>query len=211
MNVVLALGNPGSRYEQTRHNIGWLVADAVVERLRGAWGPGRGDFYVAEVSWRGRKAAVVKPTTYMNLSGNAAVQALRLYDSTPAEMLVLVDEIQFPTGRIQLKGSGSDGGHNGLASLIFSLDTLDFPRLRCGVGRDFGPGGMADYVLSPFPNEERVIVEEMIAKGRDAVMEWIANGTSRAMNMINRAGETKGGAEKKEEGGGISDTTEQSN
>jgi len=187
MNVVLALGNPGSRYERTRHNIGWLVADAVVERLRGVWEPGRGDFYAAEVSWRGRKATVIKPTTYMNLSGLAAVQARRLYDCTPVEILVLVDEIQFPTGRIQLKAGGSDGGHNGLASLIERLGTADFPRLRCGVGREFGPGQMADYVLSPFPAEEREVVEGMILRARDAVMEWIAGGTARAMNLVNRS------------------------
>ena len=185
MKIVVGLGNPGSRYEMTRHNIGWLVLDAVAERLRGEFLPGKGDYYESEVSWRGRKTLLVKPTTFMNLSGNATRQVLRHRGESAEELLVVLDEIQFPLGRLKLTGSGSDGGHNGLASVIEVLGSDRFARLRCGVGGDFGPGGMVEYVLAEFSAEEAENLREVIEEGRDAILLWIAEGTSRSMNRVN--------------------------
>lgn len=185
MKIVLGLGNPGSRYERTRHNVGWLLLDAVAERLRAEFEPGKGDYWMAAASWRGRRVTLVKPTTFMNLSGNAARQVLRHTGATIDDLLVVVDEIQFPLGRLKITPSGSDGGHNGLASLVEVLGSDRFARLRCGVGNDFPPGRMVDYVLSDFPGEDREALERMVEDGRDAILLWIAEGTGRSMNRVN--------------------------
>lgn len=185
MKVILALGNPGTRYAATRHNIGWIVADAIAQHLGIGFDAGRGEFYEARGETRGTQFVLAKPTTYMNNSGIAAVQILKRYGVSPADMLVLVDELQFPTGRIQLKPSGSSGGHNGTESLIYHLDTNQFPRLRCGVGDNFAQGEMVDYVLAPFGTEESDLVREMVVAARDAALLWITEGTARAMNIVN--------------------------
>lgn len=185
MKIVVGLGNPGSRYEMTRHNVGWLILDAVAERLRGEFVPGKGDYYEAEVSWRGRKTLLVKPTTFMNLSGNATRQVLRHRSETTNELLVVLDEIQLPLGRVKLTGSGSDGGHNGMASVIEVLESDRFARLRCGVGGDFGPGQMVEYVLAEFSADEMETLRGLIEEGRDAILLWIVEGTTRSMNRVN--------------------------
>lgn len=190
MKIVIGLGNPGSRYERTRHNIGFRVVDRVAERLRAEFVAGRGDYYDAQVRWRGTSALLVKPTTFMNNSGVAAAQLVKRYRVPAGDILAVVDELQFPAGRIQIKPSGSSGGQNGIESLVYHLGTDQIPRLRCGIGSDFERGAMADYVLSPFPAEEETLVEEMITNAADAVLVWIAEGTARAMNRCN----TKPGA-----------------
>jgi PTH1 family peptidyl-tRNA hydrolase len=190
VKIVIGLGNPGTRYERTRHNIGWRVLDRVAERLRAELEPGRGDYYDAQVRWRGTTALLVKPTTFMNNSGQAAAQLVKRYRVPPGDILAVVDELQFPTGRIQIKPSGSSGGQNGIESIIHHLGTDQIPRLRCGIGSDFERGAMVDYVLSPFPSDEEKTVEEMITNAADAVLVWIAEGTARAMNRCN----TKPGA-----------------
>jgi peptidyl-tRNA hydrolase, PTH1 family len=186
VKVILGLGNPGAQYAATRHNVGWMVLDAVAERLRAEFSPGRGEYYEAVGRWRGSEVRLVKPTTYMNNSGTAARTVLGRYNVAPADMLVVVDELQFPTGRVQLKPGGSSGGHNGLESLIYHLRTETFPRLRCGIGNDFERGRMADYVLSPFAPEEQEELAQMVESGRDLALSWLAMGTSRAMSLFNR-------------------------
>ncbi len=186
MKIVLALGNPGERYEATRHNVGWMVADEVARRVKASFKPGRGEYYEARGVWRGSEVVLAKPTTWMNNSGVAAQQALERNSVEPSEMLVLVDEVQFPVGKIQLKPSGSDGGHNGVGSLLYHLDTDAFPRLRCGVDRNFSAGEMVDYVLSPFTAEERPAVEAMINEACEGTLAWIELGTAQAMNIVNR-------------------------
>jgi PTH1 family peptidyl-tRNA hydrolase len=186
MKIILGLGNPGSRYEFTRHNVGWLALDKVAERTRAEFAPAKGDYYAAEFRWKGRKAVLIKPTTWMNNSGDAARQALRHYNSTPAEMLVVVDEFQFPVGKIKISPSGSAGGHNGLLSVCERLGTESWPRLRIGIGSDFDRGEMVDYVLSGFSNEERQELDDVLLAARDAILDWIALGTSKSMNVVNR-------------------------
>ncbi len=185
MKVVIGLGNPGAQYHATRHNIGWLVLDAVAETLRAEFGPGKGDYYEARGRWRGHDLLLVKPTTYMNNSGIAARQLAERHGVSPEEMLVITDEIQFPVGRVQLKASGSSGGHNGLESLIYHLGADTFPRLRCGVGNEFPRGMMADYVLSPFPAAEKITVGAMIEEARQVVLAWVADGTAQTMSRFN--------------------------
>jgi PTH1 family peptidyl-tRNA hydrolase len=187
MKVILGLGNPGSQYVATRHNVGWMVLDAIAEQLRTSFAPGRGEYHEAIGRWRGSQVHLIKPTTYMNNSGTAARTVLGKYNVAPADMLVVVDELQFPVGRVQLKPSGSSGGHNGLESLIYHLRTETFPRLRCGIGNDFERGRMADYVLSPFAPEEQEELARMVQSGRDLALSWVAMGTARAMSLFNRA------------------------
>lgn len=190
MKVILGLGNPGDQYATTRHNVGWIVLDAIAQQLRASFVPGRGDYYEAVGRWRGTQLHLVKPTTYMNNSGTAARAVLGKYGVAPADMLAVVDELQFPTGRVQLKPSGSSGGHNGLESLIYQLRTDAFPRLRCGIGNKFERGRMVDYVLSPFAAEEKEELARMIESGRDLALAWAAMGTARAMSLFNRAQST---------------------
>ena len=185
MKIIVGLGNPGARYAQTRHNVGWMVLDALADRLRTEFQPGRGDYYAAPGSWRGRKVVLVKPTTFMNNSGTAVRQVIKHYGGTPADVLIVVDEIQFPVGRIKLNASGSSGGHNGIDSVIRQLGTDAFPRLRCGVGNDFGPGQMVDFVLSGFSAEEELALADMVQAGKDAALQWLVEGTARAMNRVN--------------------------
>lgn len=185
MKVVLALGNPGPRYAATRHNIGWMVADALAAQLRKDFVPGRGEYYEVRCDISGTSTLIAKPTTWMNNSGIAAVEIREKFGVRPEDMLVIVDELQFPVGRIQLKSSGSSGGHNGTASIIAALGTSAVPRLRCGVGGDFGDGEMVDYVLAAFPEQELGTVQEMVVGACDAVRMWIRVGTTRAMNIIN--------------------------
>lgn len=192
MRILLGLGNPGSRYSATRHNIGWLVLDAVAGTIRSEFRPGKGEYYEAQGRFRGHDLLLVKPTTYMNNSGLAAAQLVKRYEVPPEDILVIVDEIQFPVGRVQIKPSGSSGGHNGLESLIYHLGTDRFPRLRCGIGNDFPQGAMADYVLSPFPVEQHPQVLEMIEGARDAALLWGVEGTQRAMSRHNRRGSESG-------------------
>ncbi|HVZ37733.1 MAG TPA: aminoacyl-tRNA hydrolase [Candidatus Kapabacteria bacterium] len=196
MKVVLALGNPGARYAATRHNIGWMIADAVAGRLGCDFVAGRGDYYAASARVGDEDLLIVKPTTYMNNSGVAAAQIVERFGVPVESILAIVDELQFATGRIQLRPSGSSGGHNGTESLIYHLDSINFPRLRCGIGNEFPSGMMADYVLSPFPREEHALVEKMIEEGADAVITWVREGTGRAMNLVNtrRQAETKNDA-----------------
>ncbi|MBS1911859.1 MAG: aminoacyl-tRNA hydrolase [Bacteroidetes bacterium] len=191
MKVVLALGNPGARYAATRHNIGWMIADAVACRLGCDFVAGRGDYFAAPAQVGDDDLLIVKPTTYMNNSGVAAAQIVERFGVPVESILAIVDELQFATGRIQLRPSGSSGGHNGTESLIYHLDSINFPRLRCGIGNQFPPGMMADYVLSPFPHEEHELVKRMIEEGADAVMTWVREGTSRAMNIVNTRRQTE--------------------
>ncbi len=199
MKIILALGNPGARYAATRHNIGWMVADRVASRLGITFQPGPGDYHEAVGEIGGRAVALVKPTTYMNNSGIAARQVLERRGVDPSDMLVIVDEIQLPPGRIKLKSAGSSAGHNGTESLIYQLQTEQFARLRCGVGNNFAFGGLVDYVLAPFNHDELEQVEEMIEAACTAVEIWVAEGTARAMNRVNVVA-------KAESSPGVSDT-----
>lgn len=185
MKVVLGLGNPGSRYSATRHNIGWMVLDAVAEELHTVFRAGRGDYFQARADFAGGEVLLVKPVTYMNNSGLAAVQVLELFGVVPGDMLVVADELQFPVGRIQLKPGGSDSGHNGLSSLIYHLMRQDFPRLRCGIGNEFQQGRMADYVLDVFPAGQAAEVESMTGAACQAVLTWLRLGTDKAMGIVN--------------------------
>jgi peptidyl-tRNA hydrolase, PTH1 family len=182
---VVGLGNPGARYARTRHNIGFQVVDKLADILRIR------EFSFAENRYQatGRHGAwdviLCKPWTYMNLSGQAVVPLIELFDLQPAELLIIYDEVQLPLGHLRLRGRGSDGGHNGLASVIEEVGTDRIPRLRCGV--DFSPAtaDLVDYVLSPFEEEELPHVVSMRDRAASAVLAVMDTGMQRAMNVYN--------------------------
>lgn len=185
--LLIGLGNPGAEYEGTRHNVGFAVVEALAERARAAFKhDGRADALVAEGRLRGRPVTLVKPLTYMNRSGLAARNLARRLGLEPAEVLVIVDDLNLPLGTIRLRERGGAGGHNGLQDLIDRLGTSDFPRLRIGVGSDFSRGGQVDYVLSPFTADEQPIIEAALGQARDAAVTFVTDGIVIAMNRFNR-------------------------
>lgn len=193
--LVVGLGNPGERYAATRHNIGWMVCDAFVRQSGGTFTPGQGLWFESFVRVGRENVAVILPVTYMNKSGEAAAEAQRLFRVLPEHIVVVVDEYNFPVGKIHLKGQGSDGGHNGVASMIDSLGTEKFWRLRCGIDRNFGPGGLVDYVLAPFAPDEEPARDRMIADATAALKEIVALGARRAMNNVNLRSPAASGSE----------------
>ncbi len=187
MRIVVGLGNPGRRYEGTRHNIGFAVADEVARRHGMAFESGRADTLTAR---RGRGPAsllVVKPLTMMNLSGEAVALVAGFYKIDPPAILVVADDVNLPLGRLRLRARGTAGGHNGFRSIIACLGTGEFPRLRVGVGRGDPRRDLADHVLARFDGDERDEVERTIARAADAVDTVLAEGIEAAMNRYNRA------------------------
>lgn len=185
MSLVVGLGNPGPEYDGTRHNIGFHVLDDVAEALGIRFEAGKGPFQHGMGRHRGRPVVLVKPTTFMNLSGMAVSKALKLFDIPPAECLVVTDDLNLPTGKIRIRASGSDGGHNGLSDIIATLSTDQFPRLRFGIGNDFPRGRQADHVLSAFRNEEQEAVQSGVDRSKDAVLCFVREGIVKTMNLYN--------------------------
>ncbi|MCS6965168.1 MAG: aminoacyl-tRNA hydrolase [Candidatus Kapabacteria bacterium] len=183
--LIVGLGNPGAEYAETRHNIGWMVVHAFVERYGGLWRQGVGPWMEAQVRVSGQPVIAILPLTYMNRSGEA-VRALQKLNKIPTERIVIVlDELNFPLGRLHLKASGSDGGHNGMASVIEHLGTRNVLRLRCGIGDAFPTGGMVEYVLSPFDPHELPQRDAMIERAVRALEYLLKHGPARAMSVIN--------------------------
>lgn len=181
--LIVGLGNPGARYADTRHNIGWMVCEKLVPADE--WRQGGRLWMEARLRVGRHKLLLVEPLTYMNLSGEA-VKALAANLKIGTDRIVaVVDEYNFPVGKVHLKRGGSDGGHNGIASLIDELGKADFYRLRCGIGRDFGPGGLVDYVLAPFGAEQTAERDAMIDRAGMALKHLARIGAGRAMSDIN--------------------------
>lgn len=184
----MGLGNPGSEYQDTRHNAGFWLADRLAARWQlGAFS--RADrARQARGNWKQSPVVVLKPQTYMNRSGSALAPLRTLPDFDPARhLLILVDDVALPVGRFRLRGAGSAGGHNGLKSVEGALQRQDYARLRIGVGPPpSGIDDLADYVLDEFTREERDIVTSLLDPMSEAVECWIENGIEQAMNEFNR-------------------------
>jgi peptidyl-tRNA hydrolase, PTH1 family len=182
--LIAGLGNPGSEYEATRHNVGFRIANEIVSAAGGKFVAGRyAD--VAEVKYKGRTMVVIKPTTFMNLSGKAVNYWLQAEKIEPARMMVLVDEIALPFGKIRVGPKGSDGGHNGLASVQETIGTTEYPRLRFGIGNNYGKGQQVDYVLGSWGEEELKTLPERIRLAADAVRTFVFAGLQHSMNGFN--------------------------
>jgi len=182
---VVGLGNPGPRYERTRHNAGFLAIDELAARSRAA-GRLLGDAWVAETTLGGVPALLVKPQSFMNLSGEPIARLLAEHALTPAELAVILDDVALPLGRIRVRPHGSDGGHNGLRSLQAALDTEEFARVRIGVGIEPPPEmDLADFVLAEFLPEELPRLREVSQMAADAALCLLEEGVDAAMNRFN--------------------------
>lgn len=190
MKLVVGLGNPGAKYEGTRHNVGFAAVDLLAKRHGLPWQAAPRGIEALVASWRIGGAMLAKPLTFMNLSGAAIVGLLQFYKIEAADLLVIVDEVQLDTGRVRIRPDGSAGGHNGLKSTIASLGTDGFPRLRIGVGRGDTRRDLADHVLARFEPDERSVIEDAIGRAADAAELFIADGVSAAMNRFNRKDDT---------------------
>ena len=184
--LVVGLGNPGEKYENTRHNAGFLVADELGER---------GRFPIQRLKFKaltnaaaigGQGALVMKPATYMNLSGEAVGEAARFYKVAPNHVLVISDDVDLPLGKLRIRTGGSAGGHNGLKSVIQHLGTDQFPRLKVGVGGKPHPDyDMADWVLGKFQGEDKKVMDEAVKRAAEAVECFLRDGPQKAMNRFN--------------------------
>lgn len=181
----MGLGNPGSKYAGSRHNIGFELIDKLAESLAVTLGPGKGPFYIAKAKYRQQQLLLGKPSTYMNNSGEAVRQALNWFKLNPAQCLVCYDDLNLDAGTIRLRPGGSAGGHNGVRDIIQKLETDAFPRLRIGIGNDFRDGRQSHYVLSPFDRKQREIMDLAIEKAADAVLTFATDGIDTAMNKFN--------------------------
>jgi len=192
MKAIVGLGNPGREYAGTRHNIGFDVVDEVARRWNVQLRPWKSVADVVVVSARG--AVLVEPQTFMNLSGDAVSRLSAFHKLMPEDVLVVVDEVQLPVGRLRARRSGSAGGHNGLKSIIQHIGT-EFPRLRIGIGRGDPKWDLADHVLSRFARDERDTVANAVSRAADAVELFVEDGLEAVMSRFN----AEGGASEKAE------------
>ena len=186
MKLIVGLGNPGREYRDTRHNAGFMVVDEIARRhdLTWAMAPGQVPETFVAKRYGSQAALLAKPLTYMNLSGDAAAALLRYYDVDAADLLIVVDDIDLPFGRLRARPSGSAGTHNGLRSIVGRLGT-EFPRLRVGVGRGDARRDLADHVLSKFEPAEREQLESVITRAADAAEMFAAEDIVTVMNTYN--------------------------
>ncbi|OYT73666.1 MAG: aminoacyl-tRNA hydrolase [Chloracidobacterium sp. CP2_5A] len=186
MKCVVGLGNPGATYALTRHNIGFLVVDALAERAGQSIKLRECEALTGRVAVGGESVLLVKPQTYMNASGHAVAPLCAKYGVDPRQdLLAVVDDVALPFGRLRLRGKGSSGGHNGLKSLAAKLKTESYARLRVGIGPEHPVRDLANFVLGAFSGAERSALPELTARAADAVEAWVQQGLAPAMARFN--------------------------
>lgn len=183
--IVAGLGNPGDRYRRTRHNLGFFVVEALAQERGGRWGQAGRNRRAARVAISGRDVLLIEPLTFMNLSGEALAPVVDAETLPLDRLLVVCDDLALPLGQTRLRPSGSDGGHNGLASVIEHLGETRFPRLRLGIGPVPPRVDAAEFVTAEFLPEEEAPVEEMVKTATACVGAWIVDGIDRAMGRFN--------------------------
>lgn len=184
--LIVGLGNPGAEYDGTRHNAGYIVLDAFAKVSNTIFDDKRYG-YIAETSIKGRKVFLLKPTTFMNLSGNAVRYWLNKESIDQKRMLVISDEIALPLGQFRLKANGSNGGHNGLGH-IQQLIGQDYPRLRIGIGNNYPRGGQVDWVLGHFSEEEKTVLQPVVDTCTELIQSFVLAGIDITMNQFNKKG-----------------------
>lgn len=187
MKLIVGLGNPGEDYARSRHNVGWVVADAFARKFRIDLNRHEKDAMTGEGRVAGGSVKVAKPLTYMNLSGDAVRLLVNAYLETSEDLIVVFDDIDLPLGKLRIRPSGSAGTHNGMRSIVEALGTENFPRLRFGVrGASYGDVRLRDYVLDDFSDEEMPVVEGSVERAVDALVLFARGDLRRAMNTFNR-------------------------
>ena len=184
--LVVGLGNPGSTYWNTRHNVGFAALDALAEQLHAKVDRVKFQGLTGQAELEGRKLILLKPTTYMNLSGQSVQAAARFYKIPPERILVMFDDISLEPGRLRVRKNGSAGGHNGVKSIISCIGSQEFPRVKIGVGAKPHPDyDLADWVLSTFPYDQRQAMEETYKRAAEAAITVITQGPEAAANRFN--------------------------
>jgi PTH1 family peptidyl-tRNA hydrolase len=199
MKLVVGLGNPGPRYEGTRHNVGFATVDLLAKRHGATWETAPRGIEAFIARWRAEDVVLAKPLTFMNNSGSAVQALLQFYKIEAPDSLVVFDEVQLETGRLRVRPDGSSGGHNGLKSVLASLGTEQVPRLRIGVGRGDGRRDLANHVLAKFEAEEREAIADAIERAADAAETFVTDGPAVAMNRYNRKQESGDGSQETED------------
>lgn len=187
LHLVVGLGNIGNQYQNTRHNIGFEVADELARMYNAHFRKGKFKGEEATISIAGKRVLLLKPHTLMNLSGDAVAAAVRFYKIPLSQILVICDDVNLPVGKIRLRAKGSDGGHNGLWHIINRLGSQDFARLRIGVGAKPPQMDLADYVLGRFLAAERPAMDEARDNAARAAETWVTDGIEAAMNRWNQS------------------------
>ncbi|MDR3709444.1 MAG: aminoacyl-tRNA hydrolase [Capsulimonadaceae bacterium] len=185
VHLIVGLGNPGREYHGTRHNVGFDVVEAFALRHKLAWGRIARRSRIAEGLVDQSRVFVMEPQTFMNLSGEAVAAFVHQKPIEPSSILVVSDDINLPVGKIRIRPSGSDGGHNGLKSIAAHLHTKDFPRVRIGVGAPGDPAQQVDFVLGRFTNADRKLIDDTVDRAVCALEAWLADGLEMAMNKYN--------------------------
>ena len=184
--LVVGLGNPDRKYENTRHNCGWLAIDYIAEKLGIKVNKIKYKSFVGEAAIGGKKALLMKPTTYMNNSGQAVVEAMNFYKIPPENVVVIFDDVSLDVGKMRIRQKGSDGGQKGMRSIIYLSGSDAFPRIKIGIGAKPNPDwDLADWVLSRFSDDERKTLDKMFENAYEAVGLIIDGKTDRAMNRFN--------------------------
>jgi len=188
--VIVGLGNPGAKYARTRHNAGFMVLDSLAREASAVW-INEGNARTCRAEIAGCRTLLVEPLTYMNRSGEVLPAHLGKYGREARDVVVLLDDLSLPLGRIRVRERGSAGGHHGLESVMAALDTEEIVRVRLGIGEENIPNDKADYVLSDFPAERREELDGMIAKAGDAVRILLKEGVSQTMAIFNGSSEAR--------------------
>lgn len=185
MKIVVGLGNPGSRYEGTRHNVGFDVLAELSRRWGGTRPKARFEASLCDITCQNEKILLCAPQTFMNLSGRSVQQVLKFYQTPTTELIVVCDDLNLKTAQLRLRSSGSAGGQKGLQSILTCLGTEQVARLRLGIGRPPGEMDAADYVLGRFRKDELELIDAAIGRSASAVEVWAAEGLAAAMNKFN--------------------------
>jgi peptidyl-tRNA hydrolase, PTH1 family len=193
MKVIVGLGNPGGSYERSRHNVGFRVLDQLAARHRLRFSRRQYKSAVAEGSIRGERVVLMKPQTYMNLSGEAVQRARRGLGIEPEQFLVVYDDLDLPVGRLRVLQGGGAGGHHGVESIIEALGAKAFPRIRVGVGRPGSRHANVEYLLDSLTPEEASVLSESVARATDAAEVALCDGISAAMNLFNSSRKAEAG------------------
>jgi peptidyl-tRNA hydrolase, PTH1 family len=184
IKLIVGLGNPGTRYARSRHNVGFMIVERVAHAYDLRFARKRFNAEIAEGDIAGTRVLIAKPQTYMNSSGEAVGKLFAFYKIAPADLLVVYDDLDLPLGKMRLRPQGSAGGHHGMESIIARVGTSDFARLRVGIGRP-NPDDDIDHVLGAFNHAERAAMDETFARAVEAVEVWVRDGIDAAMNEFN--------------------------
>ncbi len=186
MHVIVGIGNPGSRYKNNRHNVGFQFLDYFADRKKLAFKASKFDYYYSEGETSGNPFVLIKPVTYVNLSGVAVLNYVNNFNINVKDLLIVLDDVNLQTASIRIRKSGGDGGHNGLKSIIYHLNSNQFPRLRIGVGNDFKIGQLSDYVLTDFSENELLKLSKSFDLSIQLIENFVTDGYDKMLNTFSR-------------------------